>query len=150
MKLNHDEILKIQKNVDPFLMIDEITEVIPGSKIHAFKNMDADLWFFKIHWKGDPNMPASLQMESMTQASALILQTIEEYKNKLIYVAKVKEASFINKVVPGKKLEIFSEIKNFKRGIAECEAYTKIETMIASRAKFTIIIPEILNSFKVK
>ena len=64
MKLNKSEILNFQKNRDEFLMFDEVTEVIPGKSARGYKNLNEDLWFFKLHWPGDPNMPASLQLES--------------------------------------------------------------------------------------
>ena len=35
MKLKKEEILIIQKNRDPFLMVDEITNVQPGERIVA-------------------------------------------------------------------------------------------------------------------
>ena len=37
MKFNKKQILDIQKNRDPFLMVDEIVDVIPGKSIVAKK-----------------------------------------------------------------------------------------------------------------
>ena len=37
MKLNKKQILKIQKNRDPYLLIDSATKVIPGNSIEGYK-----------------------------------------------------------------------------------------------------------------
>ena len=147
MKLNKQEILGIQKNRDPFLMIDEILEVIPGKSIIAKKYLNIDVWFFKVHWPGNPNMPGVLQLESMTQACAMILQTKTEYKNKTIYVSNIDKAVFKNKVTPEDNLEIRAKIISFKRGVAKCEAETFFKSKLASKAQINIIIPDLLKQF---
>tara|TARA_B110000444_G_C18686752_1_gene522324 strand:- start:55 stop:504 length:450 start_codon:yes stop_codon:yes gene_type:complete len=147
MKLNKKEILAIQKNRDPFLMIDEILDVIPGEKIIAKKKLNKDLWFFKVHWPGDPNMPGVLQLESMTQACAMILQTQKEFNNKIIYVSKIDKAIFRIKVTPDDDLEVKAKIISFNRGIVKCEAETYFKTKLASKAEINIVIPDLLKNF---
>ena len=114
MKFNKKQILDIQKNRDPFLMVDEIVDVIPGKSIVAKKYLNYDTWFFKVHWPGDPNMPGVLQLESMTQACALILQTKQEYQKKIIYVSNIDKAIFKNKVTPEDDLEIKAKLLHLK------------------------------------
>ena len=80
MKLDRNEILEYQQNRDPYLMIDEATEVIPGKSAKGFKKLKNDEWFFKVHWPSDPNMPGMLQIESLVQMSALSILTLQEIK----------------------------------------------------------------------
>ena len=147
MKLNKDDILKIQKNRDPFLMVDEITDVEPGKKITAKKFLNPELWFFKIHWPGDPNMPGVLQVESMSQASAMILQTKKEFNNEIIYISDIEKASFKQKVTPDSDLEIRSEIITSNRGIIKCKAETFFKSKLASKAQINIVLPKYINQF---
>ena len=107
MKLNKDQILRIQKNRDPFLMVDEVINVIPGEKIYAKKYLNKDTWFFKVHWPGDPNMPG-VQLEAMTQACAIILQTKTNLR-KLIYISNIDKAYF-KKRLPQMMILKFMEI----------------------------------------
>ena len=37
MKLTKKEILEFQQNSDPYLMIDEATEIVPGKRAKGFK-----------------------------------------------------------------------------------------------------------------
>ena len=49
---------------------------------------------FKIHWPGDPNMPASLQLESLTQLSALPILVMPENVGKFMYVVSATNLKF--------------------------------------------------------
>ena len=56
MSLNKEQILKIQNNEGQYLMIDYADEV-SGKSAKGYKSLSENEWFFKIHWKNDPNMP---------------------------------------------------------------------------------------------
>ena len=73
IELNKKEILEYQNNEPPYLMIDFASEIIPGKKADGYKILNEDEWFFKVHWKNDPNMPGMLQIEALSQMAALRL-----------------------------------------------------------------------------
>ena len=50
IRLDKKEILEYQQNRDPYLLIDEATEVIPGKSAKGFKVLKKDEWFFEVHW----------------------------------------------------------------------------------------------------
>ena len=111
------------------------------------KFLDENLWFFKVHWPGDPNMPGVLQVECMTQACAMIIQTMEKFNNETIYITAIDKAIFKQKVTPGGELEIRGEIISSNRGIVKCKAETIFKSKLASKAQINIIIPSQLNKF---
>ena len=47
LTLNKDQILKVQKNRDPYLMIDYASKVVPGSLSNGYKNLKNNEWFSK-------------------------------------------------------------------------------------------------------
>ena len=94
MKLNKKDIIKIQKNRDPFLLIDYATKVIPGKSVEGYKNLKKNEWFFKVHWPGDPNMPGMLQVEAMVQMSSLIIFTLPNISGKTLYLADSNNIKF--------------------------------------------------------
>ena len=147
MKLTRSQIIKIQKNRDPYLMMDYANKVIPGKYIEGYKILKKNEWFFKVHWPGDPNMPGVLQVECMTQACAMILQTLEKFNNETIYITAIDKAVFKQKVTPGGELEIKGEIISSNRGIVKCKAETIFKSKLASKAQINIIIPSQLNKF---
>ena len=147
MRLYKEQILKIQKNQDPFLMVDEIEYVQPGTRIIAKKFLNPELWFFKVHWPGDPNMPGVLQVECMTQACALILQTQKKFENETIYISSIEKALFKQKVTPESELKIVGEIISSNRGLFKCKAETIFKSKVASKAQINIIVPNLLKNF---
>lgn len=79
MELDKKQICQYQQNRDPYLMIDHVTEVVPGKKADGYKDLKEDEWFFKVHWPKDPNMPGMLQIEALTQMSALSILTLPSF-----------------------------------------------------------------------
>ena len=127
MKLNKKQIIKIQKNRDPYLLIDYATKIVPGKSIEGYKNLKKNEWFFKVHWQGDPNMPGMLQVEAMVQMSSLIIFTLPNINEKTLYLANATNIKFFKKIIPGDKLEILSKLVSSNRGLYkfEAEGYVK-------------------------
>ena len=94
--------------------------------------LNEDLWFFKCHWEGDPNMPAMLQLEAMSQTASMCLFSLKNPPIKL-YLVSIENASFRKKIIPNMKIFITSffieNIKNlytFKSIIREKETNSLI------------------------
>ena len=100
MELDKEKIHLYQKNRGQFLMIDYVTDYKEGSYANGYKDLSKNLWFFEIHWPGDPNMPASLQLESLTQLSALAILTMPENVGKFMYIVSASNLSFKKKITP--------------------------------------------------
>ena len=149
MKLYKSEILEYQKNRDEFLMFDEVTKVIPGKSANGFKVLDKNLWFFKLHWPGDPNMPGMLQIEALVQMSALAILTLPGNKGKVMYLTSANNMKFIKKIIPGMRLDIETYIKSFKRGLAVCDGIGLINNEIACKASFNLILPDEIKKYKI-
>ena len=147
LKLDKNEILKFQRNKDPYLMIDEATEVIPGVSAKGFKDLKKNEWFFKCHWEGDPNMPGMLQIEALVQMSALAIVTLPGNEGKVIYLASADKIKFKKKVLSENRLYLETKILNWSRGVGKCRGFGKIGHEIVCEAEFVITEPLTLNKF---
>jgi|TARA_B100000809_G_scaffold233119_1_gene249604 3-hydroxyacyl-[acyl-carrier-protein] dehydratase len=141
MKLSKKQIIKIQKNRDPYLLIDYATKVVPGKSVEGYKILKKNEWFFKVHWPGDPNMPGMLQVEAMVQMSSLIIFTLPNISEKILYLADSNNIKFFKKIVPGDKLKIVSKLISNSRGLYKFESEGYVKKKIACKANFTLILP---------
>lgn len=147
MELNYLQIHEYQKNRYPYLMVDYITEVIPGKSAKGFKHLTANDWFFKCHFEGDPSMPGMLQVEAMVQTAALALLTLDGNKGQVCYLSKANNLRFIKKIVPADTLEMETEILSFKRGIASAVGKGYVKGELVVEAEFILAVPHILDQF---
>ncbi len=90
------EIMEMLPHRYPFLLVDRITECIPGQYSKGYKNLTANEMFFNGHFPGNPIMPGVLQIEAMAQNAAPILLTLDQYKGKLALFAGIDGVRFKN------------------------------------------------------
>ena len=149
MRLTKKKILEYQQNREPYLMIDEAINVIPGKSAEGFKNMREDEWFFKVHWPNDPNVPGMLQIEALVQMSALAILTLPGNKGKIMYLISANNLKFQKKILPNSKLYINTKINSFKRGVASCEGFGTVNNEIVCKADFNLILPEEFRKYNI-
>ena len=148
--LNKKEILEYQRNKDPYLMIDEVTEIVPGEYAIGYKDWKIDDWIFKVHWENDPNLPGMLQIESLVQLSALSILTLPNNKGKIVYLASADKLIFKKKIIPGNRLYLKTKLNSWNRGIGKCSGVGTVNDELACKAEFTLVLPEMIKNYSVK
>ena len=142
LKLSKKKILLYQKNRPPYLMVDYINKLVPGKLSEGYKILKKNEWFFKVHWKGDPNMPGMLQIESLVQTAALSILSLPRNKGKIMYLANADNIKFYKKITPESKLIIKTKVLSWKRGVATFIGEGFLLDKKACSANFTLILPE--------
>lgn len=93
-----------------FLQLDQITHLEPGKRIEAQKFLTGDEDYLRDHFPRFAVMPGVLMLESLYQASALLVRATDEYRSGLVLLRTAKNVKFADFVQPGQTLTIFSEI----------------------------------------
>ena len=89
----------------PFLLVDRILEVEGTKRIVGIKNVTINEPFFQGHFPGHPIMPGVLIIEAMAQVGGmLLLGTIEDPDQKVVYFMSLDNVKFRRPVLPGDQL----------------------------------------------
>ncbi len=89
----------------PFLLVDRILEVEGTRRIVGIKNVTINEPFFQGHFPGHPIMPGVLIIEAMAQVGGmLLLGTIEDPDQKVVYFMSLDNVKFRRPVLPGDQL----------------------------------------------
>lgn len=113
--LNKEEIEAILPHRDPFLLLDRVTELVPGEYAVAEKDILATDDVFRGHFPEYPVFPGVLQLEAMAQAGAVALLSLPEATGKIVLFAKADDVRFRRPVVPGDILRLETRLSE-RRG----------------------------------
>jgi UDP-N-acetylglucosamine acyltransferase len=91
----------------PSPLVDAVTELEPGRRIVAVKNVTVNEDFFQGHFPGRPLMPGVLMIETLAQvATVLLMSDGSSGTSGRAYLRGVDNAKFRRQVVPGDRLRL--------------------------------------------
>lgn len=134
------EIESIIPHRDPFLLLDEVIELVPGKKVVATRLVRADDWWFPGHFPARPVMPGVLIVEAMAQAGAVAVLVEEENRGKIAFFAGIDDCRFKRIVSPGDKLTLTCEIDAMRGPIGRGKATATVDGALAVRGTLTFAV----------
>lgn len=140
MTLNKEQIMEIIPHRDPFLLVDEITDLKPGEGCTGLLHLTGDEFWWKGHFPGYPVMPGVLIMEAMAQVGAVSCLIMDQFKGKLAFYAGMDDVKFRRQVQIGDtlRMEVHLVKMRGKIGVAEGVAYVGEEKAASGTIKFAI------------
>ena len=142
MGLGRSEIEAILPHRDPFLLIDEVVELEPGSRVVARKLVRADEWYFAGHFPGRPVMPGVLIVEAMAQTGAVAVLSEEHNRGRMAFFAGIDDVRFKRIVEPGDELELECELERVRGPIGRGRATAKVDGRLAARGVLTFAVEQ--------
>jgi len=123
-----------------FKQLDKITELIPGERIVAVRQVHAGEDYFRDHFPLFAVMPGVLMLESIFQASCWLIRATENFENSLLTLREAKNVKFVDFMQPGQTLVITAEIvKTFDDSVSIKAFGTKGDSdTVAVSARLTI------------
>ena len=140
MALGKSEIEAILPHRDPFLLIDEVVELEPGSRVVARKRVREDEYWTQGHFPGRPVMPGVLIVEAMAQTGAVAVLVEEENRGRIAFFAGIDDCRFKRVVSPGDTLSLVCEIDQVRGPIGRGKATAHVGKELAARGTLTFAV----------
>jgi 3-hydroxyacyl-[acyl-carrier-protein] dehydratase len=140
--LGRSEIEAILPHRDPFLLIDEVVELEPGSRVVARKRVRADEFWTTGHFPGRPVMPGVLIVEAMAQTGAVAVLSEEQNRGRIAFFAGIDDVRFKRIVEPGDELELECELERIRGPIGRGRATAKVGGKLAARGTLTFAVEQ--------
>jgi 3-hydroxyacyl-[acyl-carrier-protein] dehydratase len=128
----------------PFLLIDQVVDVLPDSSAVGIKNVTVNEPFFQGHFPGQPVMPGVLIVEAMAQTAAvLVVHTLgKSSEGKLVYFATIDAARFRKPILPGHTVRIRVEKERNRGNFWKFNGEARVNDALMAEATFAAMIME--------
>lgn len=137
-----ERIKQVIPHREPFLLIERITDIVPGASAVGVKQLTGDEDYFRGHFPARKVMPGVLIIETMAQtAAALVVHTLgPSAEGKLVYFMSVEKARFRKPVVPGDLLRVKVVCKHNRGAVWKFDSEALVGDVRVADAGFTAMI----------
>jgi len=136
------EIQKFLPHRYPFLLVDRIVRLEPGTKAVGIKNVTYNEEFFQGHFPGEPIMPGVLIVEALAQVAGVLAFQSGKIKGRSVYFMSIEKAKFRRPVVPGDQLRLDVAVLHNRGSVWKFSGNAFVEDKIAAEAEFTAMVTE--------
>jgi 3-hydroxyacyl-[acyl-carrier-protein] dehydratase len=119
----------------PRLLVDRITEHVPGQMARALKNVTVNEPFFQGHFPGYPVMPGVLVIEALVQLSALLAHD----HGFSLDLSGISGARFKRQVSPGDRLMLETRMGPVVDGAGSFAVQAAVDGELAAEAQLLAV-----------
>jgi 3-hydroxyacyl-[acyl-carrier-protein] dehydratase len=138
--LTRDQIEEILPHRPPFLLLDEVLELEPSSRVVARLVVRDE--HCAGHFPGNPIMPGVLQVEALAQAGAVAVLSEEANRGKLALFAGIDDVRFKRIVRPGDELVLTCDLEQVRGPIGRGKARATVGDELAVRGTLTFAVTD--------
>ena len=141
--LDIHDIQRILPHRYPILLVDRILEFEDRKRVVGIKNVTMNEPFFTGHFPGHPIMPAVLIIEAMAQCGGvLLLNSVDDPANKLMYFVGIDKARFRKPVLPGDQLRFELQLIRFGGAVCKMEGKAFVDGELVAEAELLSTVIE--------
>jgi len=125
----------------PFLLLDEVYELVPGVSARGRWTLRGDEDFFAGHFPGRPTLPGVLMVEAIAQLGAYaVLSSADVAPGKLPLFGGVDGVRFRRQVVPGDVLELSVELGRMSARAGKGSGVAQVDGATACTADLLFVL----------
>jgi len=135
LRIPISKILEILPHRYPFVMVDRVTEIVPGQSIRGHKMVSYNEPWSQGHFPSQPIFPGVLIIECLAQIGGILAYASEPFDthSSLMYFLGVDKAKFRHTVTPGDKLDLMVEVLHHRSNVWKLRGEATVDgTLCAS------------------
>ncbi len=138
--INPSTIQRVLPHRYPFLLIDRVTELIPGKKIVGIKNFTGNEEMPLGYSRESPLVPMGILLEAVTQLGAILVLERPEMAGKIAMILQIPSATLHQIVRPGDTLRLEAEVLKMGERFGELRgtAYRDGELVAEGQMRFAV------------
>jgi 3-hydroxyacyl-[acyl-carrier-protein] dehydratase len=140
--LDFEEVRRLLPQAHPFLLLDRVTELVPGERIVGQKNVSGNEGFFQGHFPKMAIMPAALILEALAQATIVLVRRTAELRaggggpdSEALYLFGSVHARMHRPVFPGDVLRLEVKLVKMLGDGGAAEGTASVEGKPCTRAE---------------
>jgi len=126
----------------PFLLVDRITEFVPGERIVGLKNFTANDEASQGHLASGSLVPSGILLEMVTQLGAILVLERPEMAGKAAVILQIPWARILDCVRPGDTLRVVAEVVRLRDNFGELQGAVYKEEKLVGEGRMRFGIAE--------
>ncbi|MCE2517629.1 MAG: 3-hydroxyacyl-ACP dehydratase FabZ [Alphaproteobacteria bacterium] len=142
--LNHPEILELIPHRPPFLLIDQVKDIVPNESACGVKAITSTEPHLGGHFPGHPIMPGVLIVEAMAQTAGVLISYSNREQNEgmHVYFTTIDQVKFRAPARPGDVMLLNVKLIAGKRSLYKFEGEATINGKVAVSGQFSAMVVE--------
>ena len=136
--LGRREIEGIIPHREPFLLVDEVVELVPGERVVARRTVtEQDC---AGHFPDNPIMPGVKMVEALAQCGAVAVLSQPENRGRLVLFAGIDGVRFKRIVRPGEVLDLVCDVEAVRGPVGCGKVRASVDGELALRGTLTFAV----------
>ncbi len=137
VNLDIHQILSILPHRYPLVMVDRVTEIVPGKSISGHKCVSFNEPWFPGHFPQRPIMPGVLILECLAQIGGILAYSSDPFDpaSNLMFFLGIDKAKFRRVVTPGDRLDLHVTVLHHRSNVWKLRGEASVEGTLCAEGE---------------